>query len=116
MSFEDFQDGQHGSHLRYGNGMFLSILSLHVAPMPPTKFGLNLTLGLGADLVSRFSRWPPKQPSWIAEQNYFSNSEFLCRSDASHQVSAQSDLQFRRRCHLKNFKMAAILDIGMELF
>ena len=31
---------------------------------------------------------------------------------------AQSDLRFGRRCHLKNFKMAAaaILDIGMERF
>ena len=36
----------------------------------------------------------------------FSNSESLCRYDASHQVSAQSDLWFRRRCRLKNFKMA----------
>ena len=33
---------------------------------------------------------------------------------ASHQVLAQSNIQFGRRCHLKNFKMAAILDIGKE--
>ena len=42
----------------------------------------------------------------------------LCHCDASYQVSAQLDLQFGRRCHLKNFKMAAmeaILDIGTEL-
>ena len=41
----------------------------------------------------------------------------LC--DASHQVLAQSDLQFGRRCRLKNFKMAAeaaILDISTEQF
>ena len=31
------------------------------------------------------------QPSWISEQNYFSNFESLCHCDASHQVSAQSD-------------------------
>ena len=37
----------------------------------------------------------------------FSNSEFLCHCDASHQVLAQSDLRFGR-CHLKNFKVAAI--------
>ena len=37
--------------------------------------------------------------------NIFNNSESLCHSDASHQVSAQSNLQFGR-CHLKNFKMA----------
>ena len=49
----------------------------------------------------------------------FSNSKSLCRSDASHQVLAQSDLRFGRRCRLKNFKIAAmtaILDIGTELY
>ena len=70
-------------------------------------------LGLGADVISRFSRWPP---SWIAEWNDLSNSESLCSSvlsikfwfnptyglggdvvDASHQVSANSDLLFGRR-------------------
>ena len=38
----------------------------------------------------------------------------LCHCDASHQVLAESNLRFGRRCHLKNFKMAsmaAILDI-----
>ena len=57
------------------------------------------------------------RPSWIAGRNDFSNSESLSRSDASHQVSAQSNLRFRRRCRWKNFKMAAlaaILDIGTE--
>ena len=47
MSFEDFQDGCHCSHL-----------------------------------------------SWISEGRDFGNSESLCPFDASHQVSAQSDLQF----------------------
>ena len=40
----------------------------------------------------------------------------LCYCDVSHQVSAQLDLGFGRRCRLKNFKMAAILDIGTERF
>ena len=43
----------------------------------------------------------------------------LCHCDAFHQVLAQSDLWFGRRCHLKYFKMAAlaaILDIGTERF
>ena len=51
--------------------------------------------------------------------NDFSNSESLCHPDASHQVLAQFDLRFGRRCGLKNFKMAvmaASLDIGTELF
>ena len=59
------------------------------------------------------------RPSWISERNDFSHSESLCCSDASHQVSAQSDLRFGRRCHLKISKMddmAAILDIGVERF
>ena len=49
----------------------------------------------------------------------FSNSESLCCSDASHQVSAQSDLRFGWRCHLKIFKIAdiaAILFIRTEWF
>ena len=46
----------------------------------------------------------------------FSNSESPCHPDASHQVLAQPDLLFGRRCDLKNFKMAAILDIGTEGF
>ena len=59
------------------------------------------------------------RPSWISECNNFSNSESLYHCDASHQVSAQSDLQFGKRCRLKSFKMAtmvAILDMGMERF
>ena len=43
-------------------------------------------------MVSRFSRRPPGWPSWIAKQNDFSNSESLCLSDASYQVSTQSDM------------------------
>ena len=99
--------------------MILAVLNLHVAPMPPTKFGLNLNQGLGADVISRFSRLLPRQPSWIAKLNNLSNSESLFCSDASHQVSAQSDFWIGRRCRLKNFKtaaMAAILDIRMGRF
>ena len=58
------------------------------------------------------------QPSWISEWNDFSNYESLCHCDASHEVSAQPDLQFGRCC-LKNFKMVAmevVLDSGMERF
>ena len=47
----------------------------------------------------------------------FSNSESLYYYDASHQVLAQSELRFGRRCRLKNFKMsamAAVLEIGTE--
>ena len=85
--------------------------------MPPTKFQLNLTYLLGEDVVSRFSSSATVATILISEQNEFSHSESLCCSDASHQVSAQSDLQFGRGCHLKTFKtadMVTILDIRME--
>ena len=64
-------------------------------------------------MVSRFSRG---LPSCTAKWNDLNYSESLCRSDASHQVLAQSNLWFGRRCCLKNFKMAAnvaILDIHL---
>ena len=51
MSFEEFQDGCHGGHLGYRNGMILSFLNLYVPPMPPIKFRLNPTYGLGGDVV-----------------------------------------------------------------
>ena len=53
-----------------------AILNLHVNPMPPIKFRLNLSHCLGGDVVWRISRWLPWRPSWILEQNNFSNSEF----------------------------------------
>ena len=43
MSFEEFQDGHHGGHLGYQNGMMLAILNLCVIVMPPIKFWLNPT-------------------------------------------------------------------------
>ena len=94
MSFEEFQDGR---HLGYRNWTILAILNFYNAPMPPIKFRLNLTYGLGGNVVWRTSRWPLWWPSWISEQNNFSNSESLCHCDASHQDLAQSNLQFGRR-------------------
>ena len=47
MWFENFQDGHHGSHLGYQNGMILAILNLYVTFMPPIKFQLNLIFSLG---------------------------------------------------------------------
>ena len=55
ITIEDFQDG---SHLGYRNKMILSILNLHVAPIPPTKLWLNSTYHMGADVVWIFSRSP----------------------------------------------------------
>ena len=50
MSFEEFQDGRRGGHLGYRNGM-IAILNLCVTVMPPIKFQLNRTYGLGGDVV-----------------------------------------------------------------
>ena len=49
MWTEDFQDGCHGGLLGYQDRTLLAILNLHVAPMPSTKFQLNLTYCLGAE-------------------------------------------------------------------
>ena len=51
MLFEEFQDGHHGSHLGYWKGTILIILNLYVTQISPTKFWLNLTYGLGGDVV-----------------------------------------------------------------
>ena len=113
--FEYFQDGHPG----YWNRMILAMQNLYVAPMPPIKLQLNLIYSLRRDVSCRFSRWPTGQPSWISEQNDFSNSNSPCGPNASHQICAQSDLGFRSRCGFKIFKMAswaAILDIRTELF
>ena len=50
MSFEKFQDGCHGGHLGNRKGTILTILTLHVATMSPTKFQLNPTYESGGDV------------------------------------------------------------------
>ena len=118
MSFEEFQDGRHG-HLRYRNGTILAILNLYNTPMPPIKFWLNLTHGLGGGCCLKNFKMASWRLSWPSERNDVSNSESLFHCNASHQVLAQSNLRFGRRCCLKNSKMATmavILDIGTQLF
>ena len=44
MSFEEFQAG-------HWNGMILVILNLCVTVMPPIKFWINPTYGLGGNVV-----------------------------------------------------------------
>ena len=66
--------------------------SEYVASMPPIKFWLNQTYGLG-DVIWRISRWLPWRLSWISERKDFSNCESLCHCEASHQVLAQSNLR-----------------------
>ena len=47
MSFEEFQDDHHGSHLGFRNGTILANLNLCVTVMPPVKLQLNRTYCLG---------------------------------------------------------------------
>ena len=51
MLFEEFQDGRHGGYLGYWNGTILTILNLYVTVMPPIKFQLNPTYGLGGEVI-----------------------------------------------------------------
>ena len=54
LTTEDLQDGCCGGHHGYRNNKVLGIRNLHVAPMPPIKFWLNLTYHSGADEVEDF--------------------------------------------------------------
>ena len=47
MTVEEFQEGRRKGHFGYRNGAILAILNLHVTLMPPIKFRINQTLGLG---------------------------------------------------------------------
>ena len=86
--------------------------------IPPIKFWFNPTYGLGGDVVEEFQEG--SHGSHLGYQNGMILAilaESLCHCDASHQVLAQFDLRFGRRCRLKNFKIsaiAAILDIKTE--
>ena len=51
MSFDKYQDGRHGGHLGYRNRTILTILNFRVTVMPPIKFWLNPTYGLGGDVI-----------------------------------------------------------------
>ena len=84
-------------------------LNLHVAPMPPTKFQLKLTQGLGGDGLKNFKMA-------AKECKYLSNSE-----PPSPKCLPQSfdsiRLTIRSRSGLKVFEMVAmatILDVGKE--
>ena len=111
MSFEEFQDGCHG----YQNGTILAILNFCVTVMPSIKFQLNRT-GFGRRCPLKNFQMATLAAILDIGMERFSNFESLCHGDVSYQVSAQSDLGLRRRCRLKNFKRAAILDIGTEQF
>ena len=72
-------------------------------PMSPIKFKLYPTYGSRADVIWKISRWLLWWPSWISEQNHFSNSRFPCCPDAFHQVSAPCDT-IREQMTIEDFQ------------
>ena len=74
---EDFQDGHHGCNLRCHNKMILAIQEqMWFEDFQDGHRAVAAILDMAKDT--------------------FSNSESLCCSDTSHQVSAQSNLKFGR--------------------
>ena len=69
---KDFQDGCHGAHSGFPISMILAIFDLQDTRMLPSKFGVNWPFGSGEEAKTRFSRWPPWQPSWISNRHDFS--------------------------------------------
>ena len=51
ISFEEFQDGHLAGNLGYRNEKILAILNRCITAMPPIKFWLNPTNGLGGDVI-----------------------------------------------------------------
>ena len=112
MSCEKLQDGSHGGHLGFSNSETLchSDASHQVSAQSNLLFWrrcclknfkmatMAMTYGV-REVVWRISRWQLWQPSWISERKDFSISEIPCSHNASHQVSAQSDIWIWRRCH-----------------
>ena len=97
MLFEEFQDWYHGRHLGYWNWMIQQLwISISLRCLQ-SSFGSTW----------HFKNFKMAAPGHLGYRklNDFNNFEFLCHCDASHQVSAQSDLGLRRRCRLKNFKL-----------
>ena len=102
------------SVLWYWNGTILVILNLYVTLMHPIKFQLNPTNSLVGDVVLRISRW---QPSWISEQNHFSNSESLCHPQCLTTNCSSIQLAVWEQITIEIFKMlVTILDIVTKWF
>ena len=62
------QDVGHSHHLGFPIRMILANFDLQFAK----KFPVNRPFSSGEEMQNRFSRWWPRPPSWIFDQNYFS--------------------------------------------
>ena len=99
--------------------MILAILNFHVIQMPTIKFWLNPTYHSRANEFWWFSNGRPGNHLGYWNRAILENLNLYVSSDASYQVSAQSNSRFGRRCRLKNIKMTAVarfLDIGTKRF
>ena len=64
----DFEDGD---HVGFPIKTILAIFDLQVTKILPTKFQVSWLFNSGDEGQSRFSRWPPWQPSWVSDKNQF---------------------------------------------
>ena len=60
-----FLDGLRGGHLSFPIRTILAIFDVQVALALPT----NWPFSSGEEAKNRFSSWPPRRPSWIADRN-----------------------------------------------
>ena len=111
----DFQDQGHGDHLGFPIGKTLTIFDLQDAQIPPTKFESTGLSVQEKQCKTRFLWWWPWLPSWISNQNYFSNFLFYKLPWYFLQTSSQLAFRFRRRSTKQISKMVAILDFRLEL-
>ena len=92
-----FQEGRHGNHLGFPIGTILAIFDLQVTLMLHTKFQVNWPFGPGEETKNRFSRWPPRQPSWISDRNDFSYFLSTSHPNASYQLPTKKKKRKKKK-------------------
>ena len=108
MLVEEFQDGCLVlGNLSYANGMILAVSESPCCMKPSIKFLLKRIYGLEEDIGWRIPKWLfSARQSLICKWDDLSYFWVSMLPEAFHQVSAQEDRWFKRRCWLKNSKMA----------
>ena len=108
MMFEEFQDGCLVlGNLSYSNGMISAVSEPLCSMKPSIKFLIKRIYGLEEDNVWRIPKWLFSAcQSSICKWHDLSYFWVSMLPEAFHQVSAQEDIWFRKRCWLKNSKMA----------
>ena len=99
----------HDGNLWFPIRMILAIFDQQVTMILPTKFQVNWPIGSGEEVKHRYSRWPPRQQSWISDPNNFSYFWSTSHPYASYHVLSQWAFPFWRRSKKYIVKMAAML-------